>query len=63
MSRQHYPEDVVDYDRIPALIAKGRRERSLAMWSMLQKVFGRRAENESEGTGIAHSRGAPCTAC
>lgn len=34
-------EQVVTPERIEAAILRGRRERSLAMWAMLQAVFGR----------------------
>jgi len=63
MSRQYECIEYVDYDRIPALIDKGRRERAQAMWSMLQKVFGRRDEDDVEAQMLADGHGAPCPTC
>ncbi|MEZ5816072.1 MAG: hypothetical protein R3D44_03225 [Hyphomicrobiaceae bacterium] len=42
-------------EMVQAAIQRGRRERSQAMWAMLQAVFGRsdeRDETESEPTGF-----------
>lgn len=39
----------IDRTIIDAAIRKARRERSEAIWALLQKVFGRRTEQEDDG--------------
>jgi|LNFM01.1.fsa_nt_gb hypothetical protein len=45
-------EPVVTSEKIEAAMQKGRRERSLAFWRMIQDIFGRSEDREAEGDAL-----------
>lgn len=61
--RSYRPElSAATPERIEAAVQRGRRERSLAMWSILQAVFGRpEAREQDEVTSPAAERSAGLT--
>ncbi len=48
-TKTHPVEPVVTAEKIEAAMQKGRRERSLAFWRMVQDIFGRSEDREAEG--------------
>lgn len=63
MSRQYHDEDVVNYVRVADLIKRGRRERSLAMWALLRKIFAKPTEDGRKGQAFASGGVASCPRC